>query len=186
MTLRRKRNQLTRFWRGRQTVDPCRCRNADRVGNQIVVNEAMKVPLVVVPNVGVQPRCAQLHQIGWQGDSFDGDRFDQTPNRCECFASADCDKDIAAFNRAKMRLDGFSERPCQRGFLHEQRHGQRPVVFRSGPGMEPSAAAIQEPGMDFRNPQLRATIIRYSIATAMSAQNLYEFPRADHAQYALI
>ena len=52
--------------------------------------------------------------------------------------------------------------------------------------MEPSAAAIQESGTDFRNPQLRATIIRCSIATAMSAQNLYEFPRADHAQSALI
>jgi len=46
--------------------------------------------------------------------------------------------------------------------------------------MEPNAAAIREPCIDFRNPQMRVTIIQCSIATVMSAKNLYEFPRADH------
>jgi len=40
--------------------------------------------------------------------------------------------------------------------------------------------------MDFRKPQLRVTINQCSIATVMSAKNLYEFPRADHAQSTLI
>jgi len=119
MTLRRKRNQLTGYWRGRHTVDPYRFRNVARTWNQIVLDEATKVPLVLVPNVGVQPRYALLRQIGSQRDSLGGDRCDQTPNRCECFTSADCDIDIAAFNRAQVRLDGFSERPCQGSFLHE-------------------------------------------------------------------
>ena len=87
---------------------------------------------------------------------------------------------MVAFNRAQVRLDGFSERPCQGGFLHEYRHGHRPLVFRTVPTMEPNAAAIREPCIDFRNPQMRVTIIQCSIATVMSAKNLYEFPRADH------
>jgi len=40
--------------------------------------------------------------------------------------------------------------------------------------------------MDFRKPQLRVAIIQCSIATVMSATNLYEFPRADHARPTLI
>jgi len=36
--------------------------------------------------------------------------------------------------------------------------------------------------MDFRTQQPRVPSIRCSIVTAMSARNLYEFPRADHAQ----
>jgi hypothetical protein len=185
MTLRRKRNQLTGYWRGRHAVDPYRFRNVARVWNQIVLDETTKVPLVLVSRVGVQPRRAKLHQIGSQGDSLDCDQSEQMAHRHECFTSADYHKDVVAFNRAKVRLDGFSKHPCQVGFLHESHLGHHSLVFRTIPTLKPGAAPIQERRMDFRDPQLRVTIIRCSIAT-VSAQNLYEFPRADHAQSALI
>jgi hypothetical protein len=108
MMLRRKRNQLAGFWHGWQTVDPYGSRNMDRVWNQVLLDEATKVPLVLVPNVGAQPRGALLHQIGSQGDSLDSDQFEQTPNRCECVTSADCHEDVIEFSRAQVRLDGFS------------------------------------------------------------------------------
>src|ERR1700730_712481 len=182
MTLRRQGNQLTGFRRGWQAADPYRRRNVHRVRSQIVLDEATKVPLIVVPNVGVQPRCALLHQIWSQGDALYGDRFEQMANRCECVASADCCKDVVTFKGAQVRLDSFSERPCQVGFLTNSRPGSHPLVFRIGPRPEPSAARIQEQRMDFRKQQPRVPSIRCSIVTAMSANDLYEFPRADHAQ----
>ena len=42
----------------------------------MVLDEATKVPLIVVPNVGMQPRCALLHQIRSQADAPYGDRFE--------------------------------------------------------------------------------------------------------------
>jgi hypothetical protein len=130
----------------------------------------------------MQPRCALLHQIGSQGDALYGDRFEQMANRWECVTGADCSEDAVTFKGAQVRLDGFSERPCQVGFLHNSRHGYHPLVFRTGPGPEPSAARIQEQRMDFRKQQPRVPSIRCSIVTAMSAKDLYEFPRTDHAQ----
>jgi hypothetical protein len=47
---------------------------------------------------------------------------------------------------------------------------------------EPSAARIQKQRMDFRKQRPRVPSIRCSIVTAMSAKDLYEFPRTDHAQ----
>lgn len=186
MTLRRQGNQLTGLRRGWQAADPYRRRNVRRAWNQIVLDEATKVPLVVVPNVGVQPRCALLHQIGSQGDALYGDRFEQMANRCECVTSADCCKDVVSFKGAQVRLDGVSERPCQVGFLHNSRHDYHPLVFRTCPRPEPSAAPIWVWRMDLRKQQPRVPSIRCSIVTVMSAKNLYEFPRADHAQSTLI
>lgn len=182
MTLRLQGNQLTGFRRGWQAADPYRCRHVHRVWNQIVLDEATKVPLVVVPNVGMQPRCALLHQIGSQGDALYGDRFEQMANRWECVTGADCSEDVVAFKGAQVRLDGFSERPCQVDFLHNARHGYHPLVFRTGSMPEPSAARIQKQRMDFRKQRPRVPSIRCSIVTAMSAKDLYEFPRTDHAQ----
>ena len=76
MTLRRQGNQLTGFRRGWRAADPFRRRNVHRVWNQMVLDEATKVPLIVVPNVGMQPRCALLHQIRSQADAPYGDRFE--------------------------------------------------------------------------------------------------------------
>ncbi|HEV7441308.1 MAG TPA: hypothetical protein VGO18_01850, partial [Steroidobacteraceae bacterium] len=133
-------------------------------------------------NVGVQPRCALLHQIGSQGDALYGDRFEQMANRWECVTGADCSEDAVTLKGAQVRLDGFSERPCQVGFLHNSRHGYHTLVFRTGPRPEPSAARIQEQRIDFRKQGPRVPSIRCSIVTAMSAKDLYEFPRTDHAQ----
>ena len=36
-----------------------------RVWNQKVLDEATKVALVLMPNVGLEPRSALVHQIGW-------------------------------------------------------------------------------------------------------------------------
>jgi hypothetical protein len=186
MTLRGRGNQLTGLRRGRQAADPYRRRNVHRVWNQIVLDEATKVPLVVVPNVGVQPRCALLHQIGSQGDALYGDRFEEVTNRWECVTSADCCKDVVTFKGAQVRFDGFSERPCQVGFLNDSRHGYHPLVFRTGPRPEPGAFPIWLWCMDGRKHQPRVPSIRCSIVTVMSAKNLYEFPRADDAQSTLI
>jgi hypothetical protein len=186
MTLRRQGNQLTGLRRGWQAADPHRRRNVHRVWNQIVLDEVTKVPLVVVPNVGMQPSCALLHQIGSQGDALYGDRFDQMANRCECVTSADCCKEVVTFKGAQVRLDGFSERPCQVGFLHNSRHGYHPLVFRTGPRPDPSAAPTCLWHEDLRMQQPRGLGIRCSIVTVISAKNLYEFPRADHAQTTLI
>jgi hypothetical protein len=68
-------NQLTGSGHGRHTVDPYRCRNSDRAGNHKVLNEAMKVALRIVPDVGAQPRCAPPHQIGLQGIRFRATNF---------------------------------------------------------------------------------------------------------------
>ena len=116
MTLRRKGNRVTGLRRGCQAADPYRRRNVHRVWNQIVLDEATKVALVAVPNVGVQPRCALLHQIGSQGDARYGDRFEQMANRCECITSADCCKDVVSFKGAQVRLDGFQRAPMPSWF----------------------------------------------------------------------
>jgi hypothetical protein len=104
-----------------------------------------------------------LHQIRPQGDSLDRDRSEQTPNRRVCFASANCHEDVVVFSSAQVWLDGFSERPCQVGFVHEFRHIHHPPVFRSGPWA-----------------------VRSSISTVMSATNLYEFPWAGQVRATLI
>src|SRR3979490_3222469 len=83
-------------------------------------------------------------------------------------------------------LMAFSERPCQVGFLHNSRHGYHSLVFRTGPRSEPSVAPIFVWRRDLLKQQPRAPSIRCSIVTVMSAKNLYEFPRADHAQSTLI
>src|ERR1700757_769185 len=76
MTLCRKGNQLIDPWRAWLTVDPYRRGNVDRQRNQILRDEATKVLLIVMPNIALQPRCALLHQVGPQGDSLGGNRFD--------------------------------------------------------------------------------------------------------------
>jgi hypothetical protein len=58
------------------------------------------------------------------------------PNRCECFTSADRHEDAVAFDGAQVRLDGFSERPGQLGFLHASLHGHESLVVRFGQMLE--------------------------------------------------
>jgi hypothetical protein len=142
----------------------------NRVWNQILLDEGTQVPLLRVPNVREQPGCALLYQVGSQGDSLDGGQSEQMTNRWERFTSADCHKEVVTFNHSQVRLDGFSERPCQVDFLHEWGHSHRPLVFRSGPRLQRSATSNQQRRVD----------------SVMSPKNLYELPRADHAQSALI
>jgi hypothetical protein len=130
------RNQLTGSWHDRHTVDPYRCRNSDRAWNHKVLNEAMKVPLRVVPDRGAQPRRAPPHQIGSQGDSFHANQFQKLANCCERFTSTDCHKDGVTLNRAQVRLSGLSEGPGAVGFLHESHHDHHRSHF-AGPRLKP-------------------------------------------------
>ena len=70
-----KRSQLASLWCCWQPVDPQRCRSLSSEWRHKVLDQATKVPLVLVPDGGVQPRYAPPHQIGRQGNSFDGNHL---------------------------------------------------------------------------------------------------------------
>src|SRR6202007_2948080 len=127
-----KRSQPNGFWRGRHTGDPYGCRNPDHVWNQRFLDEATKVPLVLVPAIRVQPRSALLQQIRSQWDSFDRNRSEQLANRCERFTRTDRHKDLVTFDGAQVRLGGLSHRPGQVGFMHNLLHRHHPLMDRSG------------------------------------------------------
>jgi hypothetical protein len=98
-----KRRQLASLWCCWQQVDPQRCRNLSSEWRHKALDQATKVPLLLVPDVGVQPRYAPPHQIGRQGNSFDGNPFEKTADRRERVTGADCHKDMIAFTHVQLR-----------------------------------------------------------------------------------
>jgi hypothetical protein len=131
-----KRSQLNGFSRGWHTGGPYGCRSPDHVWNQWFLDEATKVPLILVPAIRVQPRSALLQQIRSQWDSFDRNRSEQLANRCERFTRTDRHKDGVTFNGAQVRLGGFSDRPGQVGFVHNSLPDHDPLAVRSGSKFE--------------------------------------------------
>jgi hypothetical protein len=127
-----KSAQPNGFWRGWHRGDPDGFGSPDHVWNQRSLDEATKVPLVLVPAIRVQPRSALLQQIGSQWDSFDRNRSEQLAKRCERFTRTDRHKDLVTFHGAQVRLNGFSHRPGQVGFMHNLLHHHHPLADRSG------------------------------------------------------
>jgi hypothetical protein len=91
-----------------------------------VLNEAAKVPLIPVPDVGVQPRYATQCDFGSHGDSFESNGSEQTADRRVGIAGPNRDEDIVAFIGVQMRLSGSRERPSQAGFVPKLLHVTTP------------------------------------------------------------
>ncbi len=87
--------------------------------------------LVVVAAISAQPHSAVLQQIESQWNLFDLNRSQQSANRCERFTSTDRHKDGVTFNGVQVGLGGFSDRPCQVGFVHNVFHDYDRLVLLS-------------------------------------------------------
>jgi hypothetical protein len=139
-----KSAQPNGFWRGWHRGDPYGFRNPDHVWNQGFLDEATKVPLVLVPAIRVQPRSALLQQVGSQWDSFDRNRSEQLANRCERFTRADRHKGLVTFIGAQVRLGSLSQRPGQVGFMHNLLHHHHPLVDRSAQSLGQTLVAAKK------------------------------------------
>jgi hypothetical protein len=121
-----------RFWRGRHPGGPYGGRSRDHVWNQWLLDEATKMPLVVVAAISAQPYSALLQQIEFQWNPFDLNRSQQPANRCERFTSTDRHKNGVTFNGVQVGLGCFSDRPGQVSLVHNSFHDHHPLVLRFG------------------------------------------------------
>ncbi len=88
------------------------------------------MPLVLVPDVDVQPVTTRLEQLARNGDPSARGCCDQMVNGSEHLTDTDRCIDVAAFDHVQVWFGGVGQRPGQGCFFREWHRGDCALRFR--------------------------------------------------------
>jgi hypothetical protein len=121
------RNRTWRFTFRRCRRSTRRCSGFDGVRHQEALDKATKVLVFLMQSIGIEPCCAQPHQMRTQRDVFGSNQIDEAPNRCERVTRSNSDENVIAFTGVQSRFCTLNECPGQVGCLHVRHCDHRPL-----------------------------------------------------------